>query len=773
MKKSRILARVFFVALMCLILPQLANAQSAAFLDLPKDHWAYSDVEFLVKQGYMEGYPDGKFNGRKVTTRYDIALVLARILRRLEEKKAGIEMASEEERAALSRLTKEFRDELGLLDVRVDSLERRMVDNENRLKNMELKLPKVNMSGFYRARSQYVIDPKTVNRDYAGDERNITEPGLYAMFQEIYLDFKGLPSNGQIETFLELKGRMAGEMTNMLVYNKAGNSSPSAYDSIDDYVKSIKNNQYIRTNRMHITSKAQNMKVRAFSGESATGIDDPMNLLTEDTDIVDPYQGIEVSGEAGSVSYQGALLKTDSNLDDWTNMVEDSTEMVAGRLVWQLPDKFSKDSLSVGTTFAEKIFDYKKRGNSNTVKGIDFNYSTDRMGKIQANAEFLTSDAYLADTSDNNKKRGMSDHGRRYDISLQNGGFTGTLKHYNFGRNFRAYMAPVWAYDVGDYGDFYPDDDLKVKDGENYGRSDFQGEKLTRFSLNYDFGEKVLAYAKNLSVEAAYLTKTWEEDPNKPKDTDGHSGRSFDFHIVSDFNDNSTFKYDFRRKMDALEGENGERQNNVELSVKLADKVNAKGRIFLKTDPDDIFKDETTGNEYEYGERIGYFELNSDITPRVFVKGSIEHMVKNTSSPKENVRVDYIGEMTYNLTPTTTFIGGLQHVDFEDSYTNSRSSIANAILFEIKRNFTKRLRGRTFYSKGVIEYKTGEKDNLDRENCYAELIYNVSKDASVRFKFGYDYPDKNRWAVTDTDNGHDFEDIHTQKTFIFEARSSF
>ena len=77
----------------------------------------------------MEGYPDGTFKGRKVTTRYDVALILARILKRMEEKKATLDAATEEERAALSRLTKEFRDELGLLDVRVDTLERRMTDN--------------------------------------------------------------------------------------------------------------------------------------------------------------------------------------------------------------------------------------------------------------------------------------------------------------------------------------------------------------------------------------------------------------------------------------------------------------------------------------------------------------------------------------------------------------------------------------------------------------------------------------------------------------------
>ena len=93
-------------------------------------------------------------------------------------------------------------------------------------------------------------------------------------------------------------------------------------------------------------------------------------------------------------------------------------------------------------------------------------------------------------------------------MSIQNGGFTGTLKHYDFGRNFRAMMAPVWAYDVGDYDDYYHRDpgDLRVDSGDNYGRSDFEGEKLTRIALNYDFGNKILAFANN-PVEMAYLSK--------------------------------------------------------------------------------------------------------------------------------------------------------------------------------------------------------------------------------------------------------------------------
>lgn len=752
-----ILATIF-----CLLLPSMLFAQSAAFQDLPADHWAYSDVDFLVRQGYMEGYPDGTFKGRKVTTRYDVALMLARILKRMEEKKSSLDSATEEERAALSRLTKEFRDELGLLDVRVDSLERRMVDNENKVRTLESRLPKVAMSGFYRGRGQYIIEPETVGRNEYGGRKSFTDPGLVTFYQQLYLRFTGKPLGEKVETFYELYGYISGKNWNKIIYNDAGkDSGQNPFDNIDDYVYKIQNDQYVKSNKLHIVSKAKSMKVRVFAGESATGLDNPMNILTEDTDVVDPYQGIEVSGSEGGVSYQGSVLKT-----DLVRGYSDETDMITGRAVWKLPKKFSEDTFSVGTSYAEKIYDYKTRGNSNTVRGVDMNYSTDRVGKVQATAEFLTSTDYHYDTETKTKKS-LGDEGSRFDISMQTGGFTGTIKHYDFGKEFRAAMAPAWAYDIGGLQD-YPNE-LAVD--SNYGNGDFEGEKLTRFSLNYDFGNKLLAIANNLSMEATYLSKTWEVDSNAPHRTDGLSGRKFTFQLLSDFTDNTTLKYDFVQKWDAKPEESGWTSNAVELNLKLSDSISTKGKIFVLGDPDDKY--EQDGSIYEYNERVGYFEINSDINPRVYAKGSVEHQVRWASAPKENTRVDYIGEATYNLTPTTSFTGGVQHVDYEDSFDGAKSSLANALITELKKNFTDKFRGRAFYSRGIIDFKDGMNDTVDRENMYGELIYDVSKDATITFKFGYDYPSNWKWDVSSYDNGRDKESIYTQKMFIFEAKTNF
>ncbi|MBI3038271.1 S-layer homology domain-containing protein [bacterium] len=697
---------------------------NSAFQDLPKDHWAFKDVDFLVKQGYMEGYPDGTFKGRKITTRYDLSLILARILKRMEEKRQGIMDATETERAALSRLTKEFRDELGLLGVRVDTLERRMTDSETKVKSIEDALPKVRVSGFYRGRGQFIIDPYTVQRNEVGDKTTFVDPGLVTFYQQIYLRFTGKPLGEKVETFYELLGYVKGKTWNKLIYNDVGkNNGANPFDKIDDYVTKIQNDRYAQTNKLHFVSNAKSMKVRVFAGEAITGINDPINALTEDTNVVDPYQGMEFSGTDRGLTYQASMLKGD---------------------------------MKIGTT-------------DPNVRAVDLNYTTERIGKTQATAEFLTSTDYHKDTRDG-KDRNLGDEATKFDVSYQHGGFTGTAKHYDFGKEFRAHMAPIWAYDVGDEdGDSdYPYDPMFH---DNYKHDGFWGEKLTRFSLNYDFGNKLLAIAKNLSMETTWLSKTWEVDPFAPQPTDGYSGRKYTFQLLSDFTDSTTLKYDFEQKLDALATETGTIKNTFELNLKLNNSVSGKGKIFVMTDHDKL--DVLNGVTYKYNERDGYFEVNSNLNPRVFAKGSVEHQVRWVRAPKENTRIDYIGEATYNLTPTTTLTGGIQHVDFEDFGDLTKSSIANAILSEFKKNFTDKFRGRLFYARAIIEYKDNGTDDLDRENIYGELIYDISKDASMKFKFGYDYPDDGRWDISSVDNGRDRKDIHTQKMLIFEAKTNF
>ncbi|MGI6081949.1 MAG: S-layer homology domain-containing protein [Limnochordia bacterium] len=55
------------------------------FIDVPEDHWAYDSIARLSSAGLLEGYPDGSFGGDRTLTRYEMAMILARVVTRLDE----------------------------------------------------------------------------------------------------------------------------------------------------------------------------------------------------------------------------------------------------------------------------------------------------------------------------------------------------------------------------------------------------------------------------------------------------------------------------------------------------------------------------------------------------------------------------------------------------------------------------------------------------------------------------------------------------------------
>lgn len=49
--------------------------------DIPASHWAQAAVSLLMQRGILTGYPDGTFRGAQPMTRYEVALILARLLK--------------------------------------------------------------------------------------------------------------------------------------------------------------------------------------------------------------------------------------------------------------------------------------------------------------------------------------------------------------------------------------------------------------------------------------------------------------------------------------------------------------------------------------------------------------------------------------------------------------------------------------------------------------------------------------------------------------------
>jgi len=143
----------------------LASATAQPFADVPTNHWAYDAIAELAAKGVVEGHPDGSFRGKQPLSRFEMAMIVARILARIEAiprpqpspadlvlgpalaaTQARIAAAEVGYRAALARqgvndqtlatlkrLVAEFRAELAALGVRIGALESELAAIKSRL----------------------------------------------------------------------------------------------------------------------------------------------------------------------------------------------------------------------------------------------------------------------------------------------------------------------------------------------------------------------------------------------------------------------------------------------------------------------------------------------------------------------------------------------------------------------------------------------------------------------------------------------------------------
>ena len=54
------------------------------FTDVPRDHWAYADLEYLAARGIIAGLPGGVYNGDAALVRYDAAGMISRALKYMQ-----------------------------------------------------------------------------------------------------------------------------------------------------------------------------------------------------------------------------------------------------------------------------------------------------------------------------------------------------------------------------------------------------------------------------------------------------------------------------------------------------------------------------------------------------------------------------------------------------------------------------------------------------------------------------------------------------------------
>lgn len=113
---------------------------SGFFTDVPKDHWAYDDLKYLVDRGIITGLPGGKYNGDAALDRYSAAALIARAIRYLQN---NPESVTPQDLDVLKDLIFKVSDRLSALEASTgqggqpSSLEARVAQNEKAIAQLQ------------------------------------------------------------------------------------------------------------------------------------------------------------------------------------------------------------------------------------------------------------------------------------------------------------------------------------------------------------------------------------------------------------------------------------------------------------------------------------------------------------------------------------------------------------------------------------------------------------------------------------------------------------
>ena len=98
---------------------EITRSSTALFADVPADHWALADLQFLAERGIITGFKDGKFHGDQPLTRYAAVALIARAIRFLQN---NPNLVTSQDLQVLQDLIYKVNDKLQELDSEVSGL---------------------------------------------------------------------------------------------------------------------------------------------------------------------------------------------------------------------------------------------------------------------------------------------------------------------------------------------------------------------------------------------------------------------------------------------------------------------------------------------------------------------------------------------------------------------------------------------------------------------------------------------------------------------------
>ena len=143
MKKILTIAATMALALGVASAQDTAPVTSATvtnFTDIPAGHWAKDAVDLIVQKGLIQGFPDGTFRGNENLTRYQAALIFARLLQTgalsaaAQPATGGL---SAEDVATITKGMQDVSTELAAVSSRVDDLETASTAQQDRIAALE------------------------------------------------------------------------------------------------------------------------------------------------------------------------------------------------------------------------------------------------------------------------------------------------------------------------------------------------------------------------------------------------------------------------------------------------------------------------------------------------------------------------------------------------------------------------------------------------------------------------------------------------------------
>lgn len=145
---------------------QARELGAEGFKDVPKGHWAYEAVDYLAKEGIIEGLGDGTFGGDKPLSRYEMAIIAA--------KAAEAQGLSYGDKLTVEKLQDEFGTEISMLKMQVES-------NTKEIAKLKSLADRVKFYGLFRVSWDHDDNQQIWDADTNKDKR---------FYLDLHADFK-------------------------------------------------------------------------------------------------------------------------------------------------------------------------------------------------------------------------------------------------------------------------------------------------------------------------------------------------------------------------------------------------------------------------------------------------------------------------------------------------------------------------------------------------------------------------------------------------------